>query len=134
MKLMFFSAFHPQADNQIEVTNKSLENLLRCLVADHVTSWDIVLPQVEFALKAGPFKVFKKLDTNVYIIDLPSDFGISQIFNIEYLIEFKSDENYFSTLPAPEASQTPTLRVPTNTATRDEIASILEHQFVTTRR
>ena len=44
-KLMFFSAFHPQTDGQTEVTNKNLGNLLRCLVTDHVTSWDIVLPQ-----------------------------------------------------------------------------------------
>ena len=44
-KLMFSSAFH----SQTEVTNKSLGNLLRCLVADHVTNWDVVLPHAEFA-------------------------------------------------------------------------------------
>ena len=48
-KLMFSSAFHPQIDGQIEVTNRSLGNLLRCLVTDHVTNWDMVLPHVEFA-------------------------------------------------------------------------------------
>ena len=48
-KLMFSSAFHPQTDGQTEVTNRSLGNLLRCLVADHVTSWDMVLPHAEFA-------------------------------------------------------------------------------------
>ena len=42
---MFSSAFH----SQTEVTNKSLGNLLRCLVADHVTNWDVVLPHAEFA-------------------------------------------------------------------------------------
>jgi hypothetical protein len=48
-KLMFSSAFHPQTNSQTKVTNKSLGNLLRCLVADHVTSWDMVLPYVGFA-------------------------------------------------------------------------------------
>lgn len=48
-KLLFSSAFHPQTDGQTEVTNRSLGNLLRCLVADHAASWDFVLPQAEFA-------------------------------------------------------------------------------------
>ena len=48
-KLMFSSAFHPQTDGQTEVTNKSLGNLLRCLITDHVASWDIVFPHAEFA-------------------------------------------------------------------------------------
>ncbi|KAI9201708.1 hypothetical protein LWI28_027837 [Acer negundo] len=55
-------------------------------------------------------------------------------FNIEDLTEFKGDEAEFSTTLAIEALKAPTLRVPTNTAPRDEIASILDHQFVTTRR
>ena len=35
-QLNFSSAYHPQTD----VVNKSLGNLLRCLVGDHVKSWD----------------------------------------------------------------------------------------------
>ena len=31
------------------MTNRSLGNLLQCLVADHAASWDFVLPQTEFA-------------------------------------------------------------------------------------
>ena len=48
-KLKFSTAYHPQTDGQTEVINYSLENLLCCLVRDHLTTWDQVLPMVEFA-------------------------------------------------------------------------------------
>ncbi|RVW99465.1 Transposon Ty3-G Gag-Pol polyprotein [Vitis vinifera] len=84
------------------------------------------------ARRAGPFKVTKKLGTNAYVIELPSKFDISPIFNIEDLTEFKGDVDENTTIRLPEA--TPFLRVPENTAPRDEIAAILDHQFVTTHR
>lgn len=59
------SAYHPQSDGQTEVVNRSLGNLLRCLVGDNIRSWDSVLCQAEFAhnhahnrsLGYSPFKV-----------------------------------------------------------------------------
>jgi len=48
-KLAFSNAFHPQTDGQTEVVNRSLGNLLRCLIDDHATNWDLILPQAEFA-------------------------------------------------------------------------------------
>jgi hypothetical protein len=48
-QLKFSSAFHPQTDGQTEAVNRSLGNLLRCLVQDHTPTWDLLLPQAEFA-------------------------------------------------------------------------------------
>lgn len=43
------TAYHPQSDGQTEVVNRSLGSLLRCLVGDHIRSWDSKLCQAEFA-------------------------------------------------------------------------------------
>ena len=59
------SACHPQTDGQTEVVNRSLGNMLRCLVGDNLKSWDSILCQAEFAhnhahnrsLGFSPFKV-----------------------------------------------------------------------------
>ena len=34
-KLKFFSPYYPQIDGQTKMVNRSLGNLLRCLVSDH---------------------------------------------------------------------------------------------------
>jgi hypothetical protein len=48
-RLKFSSAFHPQMDGQTEVVNRSLGNLLRCLITDHHATWDLLLPHAEFS-------------------------------------------------------------------------------------
>jgi hypothetical protein len=81
-KLKFSSAFHPQTDGQTEAVNHSLGNLLRCLVTDHSTSWDLLLPHAEFAFNSSvnkstglsPFEVVTgvKPKVPIDIIPLPS--------------------------------------------------------------
>ena len=49
IKLKFSIAFHPQTDGQTEVVNRTLGNLLRCLVGENLKTWDLILPMAEFA-------------------------------------------------------------------------------------
>ena len=52
-KLKFSTAFHPQTDSQIEIVNRSLGNLLRTLVGEHIGSWDLKLSIAEFVNKTS---------------------------------------------------------------------------------
>jgi hypothetical protein len=80
-KLQFSSAYHPQTAGQTEAVNCSLGNLLRCLVTDHVISWDLLLPQAEFAYNnsvnrstgCSPFKIVTGLQprTPIDLVSLP---------------------------------------------------------------
>ena len=45
----FSSAHHLQIDGQEEVVNRSLGNLLRCLVGDKPKGWDLILLQAKFS-------------------------------------------------------------------------------------
>ena len=53
-KLLFSTSHHPQTDGQTEVTNRTLETILRTLVSKHLRDWDIKLPHAEFAYNRAP--------------------------------------------------------------------------------
>ena len=86
--LQFSTAFHPQTDGQTEVTNRTLGNLLRCLVQENSSSWDELLPRAEFAYNAtvhratgfSPFQVTTGRTPNlpVDLINLPNTDAYSQ--------------------------------------------------------
>ena len=86
---------------------------------------------------AGPFKIIKKLGPNAYVLELPSNFGISSIFNIFYLKEYNDltliPSEPFEPDPIFE-SETPLECSPTiPPARRDRVERILDDQAIATR-
>jgi hypothetical protein len=60
------------------------------------------------ARSAGSFKVLKRIGSNAYVIELPSDYGISSTFNIEDLVAYKGPATIPDD-PFTEPSPTPTI-------------------------
>ena len=52
-KLKFSTAFHPQTDGQTKVVNRSLDNLLRCLVGEVSWNWDSILPTAQLTYNSS---------------------------------------------------------------------------------
>jgi len=48
-KLLFSTTCHPQTDGQIEVVNRTLGQMLRCLISGNPRVWENLLPRIEFA-------------------------------------------------------------------------------------
>lgn len=78
-ELKYSNAYLPQIDGQTESINRRLGNFLRCLVGNHVKTWDLVIPQAEFAyinsinrsIKKTPFKAACGLKPQ-HVLDLVS--------------------------------------------------------------
>lgn len=51
--LQFSSAFHSQTNGQTEIVNRSLGDLLRCIVGDKPRNWDLMLRTTEFAYNSS---------------------------------------------------------------------------------
>ena len=82
--LKYSSAFHPQTDGQTEVVNRSLGDLLRCLVGEKPGNWDLILPHAEFAYNnsvnrstgKSPFEIVHGVSPRppIDLIPLPTDY------------------------------------------------------------
>jgi len=64
-------------DGQTEVVNKSIGNLLRTLVGEHVGSWDMKLSIVEFAYNSS---VNRTTDKSPH--EIAYDFRLRQLINL----------------------------------------------------
>jgi hypothetical protein len=53
IKLHFSSAFHPQSDSQLEVTNKIITMYLWCLTSSRASEWLQWLPWAEFCYNSS---------------------------------------------------------------------------------
>lgn len=83
--MTYSSAYHPQTDGQTEVVNRSLGNLLRCLVHEQNKQWDQVIPQIEFAYNDSPNRSTDKGPFQIVYGMHPS--SISELGNLGKRIE-----------------------------------------------
>ena len=86
---------------------------------------------------AGPFRVVKRVGSNAYVLELPSELGISSTFNITDLVEYREPavipSEAFEPNPALESEPDPVCP-PTNWPVRKEqIEKILDDQVISTR-
>ena len=95
-------ALNKEINKQIHDSNlnyKTQADLHRCHLDFHAGDYVMIRIRSERypfetakklqAHSASPFKVLKKLGSNAYVIDIPSNYGISSTFNIVDLIAFK---------------------------------------------
>ena len=87
--LRFSSAFHPQTDYQTEVVNRSLGDMLRCLVRVKQGVWDLILSTAEYAynnfvnrlIGKSPFQIFNGYSplTPIDLIPLSSHMRVFEL-------------------------------------------------------
>ena len=84
-----------------------------------------------YAWGVGPFKIIKKIESNAYVVDLPSDFRISSTFNITALVAYKKKPTRipsepFEIEPTFESEPIPKCPPAKMSAKHDQIEKILD--------
>ena len=89
------------------------------------------------ARSAGPYKVSKRVGSNAYVLELPSDLGISSTFNISDLVEYRAPANIPSEPFEPdhslESEPTPECPPPNLPVRTERIERVLDDQPISTR-
>ena len=95
------------------------------------------------ARSAGPFKVLSKIGANAYILEIPSNWGISPTFNVEDLVQFQgstsmpSDPFERPSESEPKPDSPPSQIIPQSydiPARQENVEQILDEQVTFTRR
>lgn len=113
------SAYDPQSDGQMEVKNRSLGDMLRCLVGSNIRSWDSVLCQAEFAhnhavnrsTSFSPFRIVYgcvtrgPIDLGV-LLDITRDHGeaVEFVSNVNHMRQLKHDNLQLASAKYKEAA------------------------------
>ena len=86
---------------------------------------------------AGPFKIIKKIGPNAYVLELPPEYGISPIFNISDLKEYKGPtlipSEPFGPYPTFESETPPECPPVIPQEQKERVERILDDQSITTR-
>ncbi|RVW76445.1 Transposon Tf2-12 polyprotein [Vitis vinifera] len=162
-QLKFSSSFHPQTDGQTEVVNRSLGNLLRCIVRDQLRKWDNILPQAEFAFNSSTNRTTAKMVMHLHVIYEiymkrfhPSTYQklqakkagpfrvLKQLGENAYLLELPSNLHFSPIFNVEDlyiyhghhndVSEELDLQLPPTLSPRPEIEYVLDDQLVSTRQ
>ena len=88
------------------------------------------------ARSAGPYKVIKRVGSNAYVLELPSDLGISSTFNISDLVEYRAPtiipNEPFEPDHSLEGEPTPECPPPNLAVRTERIERVLDDQAIFT--